>query len=155
VLGRSVRKRIKSLVRLQAELRAAMRNCNRELRLKRASEAWAQLPTTQKAWPMNGLIETGSHSRHGGETMRENSPESKEKPSTTLRGTVEKIIKPIIQHESEKAQIGIHGAEALYREIRIENTLTNEQGEEVAIKEGAKIDVTIEADSKDTTKKAK
>lgn len=87
--------------------------------------------------------------------MGDDSPESNEKPSTTLRGTVEKIIKPIDQHRSEKAQIGIHGAEDLYREIRIDNTLTNERGEEVAIKEGAKVDVTIEADIKDTIKKAK
>jgi hypothetical protein len=87
--------------------------------------------------------------------MGEESPELKEKPSTTLPGTVEKIIKPIGQHEPEKAQIGIHGADDLYREIRIDNTLTNEQGEEVAVKEGAKVDVTIEADTKDTTKKAK
>ena len=87
--------------------------------------------------------------------MGEDSPEAKERPSTTLPGTVEKIIKPIDQREPEKAQIGIHGAEDLYREIRIENTFTNEQGEEVAIKEGAIVDVTIEADSKDTTKKEK
>jgi hypothetical protein len=87
--------------------------------------------------------------------MGQDSPESKEKPCTTLPGTVEKIIKPIDQQESEKAQIRIDGAEELYREIRIDNTLTNEKGEEVAIKEGAEVDVTIEADSKDTNKKAK
>ncbi len=87
--------------------------------------------------------------------MGEDSPESKERPSTTLHGTVEKIITPLGQNESAKAQIGIHEAEPLYREIRIDNTLTNQQGEEVAIKEGASVDVTIEADSNDTTKKAK
>jgi hypothetical protein len=87
--------------------------------------------------------------------MGEDSPESKEKPSTTLPGTVEKIIKPMGQHQSEKAQIGIHGAEALSREIRIDNTLTNEQGEEVALKQGANVDVTIEADRKDATQKTK
>ncbi len=84
--------------------------------------------------------------------MEQDSPESKEKPCTTLPGTVEKIIKPIHPQDPEKAQIGIHGAEEFYREIRIENTLTNKQGEEVAIKEGANVDVTIEADRKDTTK---
>jgi hypothetical protein len=47
------------------------------------------------------------------------SPEEKEKPSTTLPGTVEKIIKPIVPSEPEKAQIGIHGGDDLYREIRI------------------------------------
>lgn len=87
--------------------------------------------------------------------MGEDSPDSKEKPSITLPGTVEKIIKPIDPRDPEKAQIGIHGGEDFYREIRIDNTLTNEQGEELAIKEGANVDVTIEADRKDTTKKAK
>jgi hypothetical protein len=32
--------------------------------------------------------------------------------------------------------------------------LKDEKGEEVALKEGAPVDVTIEADEKDTTKKA-
>jgi hypothetical protein len=86
--------------------------------------------------------------------MGQDSPESKDKPSTTLPGTVEKIIKPIDPSEPEKAQIGIEGGEHLYREIRINNTLKNEKGEEVAIKEGAPVDVTIEADKKDTIKKA-
>ena len=83
------------------------------------------------------------------------SPEEKDKPSTTLPGTVEKIIKPVVPSEPEKAQINIEGAEDLYREIRVENTLKDENGEEVAIKEGASVDVTIEADKKDTTKKEK
>jgi predicted DNA-binding antitoxin AbrB/MazE fold protein len=86
--------------------------------------------------------------------MGEDSPGSKDKPSITLPGTVEKIIKPLDPRDSEKAQIGIHGAEDFYREIRINNTLTNEHGEKVAIKEGASVDVTIEADRKDTIKKA-
>ena len=90
---------------------------------------------------------------YGGEQM--GLPEEKDKPSTTLPGTVEKIIKPVVPSEPEKAQINIEGAEDLYREIRVENTLKDENGEEVAIKEGASVDVTIEADKKDTTKKEK
>ena len=82
------------------------------------------------------------------------SPEEKDKPSTTLPGTVEKIIKPIDPSEPEKAQITIEGGEDLYREIRVSNTLKNEEGEEVTIKEGASVDVTIQADEKDTKKKA-
>ena len=83
------------------------------------------------------------------------SPEEKGKPSTTLPGTVEKIIKPPHPNEPEKAQINVEGAEELYREIRLVNTLKDENGEEVAIKEGARVDVTIEADKKDTIKKEK
>jgi hypothetical protein len=82
-------------------------------------------------------------------------PEGKDKPSTTLPGTVQKIIKPIDPHAQDTAEIAIEGAEDLYREIRVENTLKDEKGEEVAIKEGAQVEVTIEADKKDTTKKEK
>jgi hypothetical protein len=88
----------------------------------------------------------------GGEQM--DSPEERDKPSTTLPGTVQKVIKPIDPHAPDTAEIAIEGAEDLYREIRVENTLTNEKGEKVALKEGAPVDVTIEAEEKDTTKKA-
>jgi len=81
------------------------------------------------------------------------SPEEEDKPSTTPPGTVEKIIKPIVPGEPDKAQIEVEQAEDLYREIRIDNVLKDEEGEEVALKEGAQVDVTIEADKKDTTKK--
>lgn len=86
--------------------------------------------------------------------MGQDSAKANDKPSTTLRGTVEKVITPINPHEPEKAQIDIEGADDLYREIRIENTLKDEKGEEVALKEGAPVNLTVEADKKDTTKKA-
>ena len=41
----------------------------------------------------------------------------------------------------------------LYKEIRIENALQDEDGNEVALKEGAEVEVTVEADKKDTTGK--
>lgn len=43
--------------------------------------------------------------------------------------------------------------ETRYREIRIENTLEDAQGKKVKLKEGAEVDVTIEADPKDTAPK--
>lgn len=76
-----------------------------------------------------------------------------EKPSTTLPGTVEKIIKSPDPNVPEKAQIGIEGAEHLYREIRIDNVLKDRGGEKVALKQGAEVDVTIEANKEDTVKK--
>ncbi len=82
-------------------------------------------------------------------------PEEKDKPSTTLPGTVQKIIKPIDPHAEDTAEISIEKAEDLYREIRVENTLKKENGEEVALKEGAPVDVTIKAEEKDTTKKTR
>jgi len=78
---------------------------------------------------------------------------SNKKPGTTLPGTVEKIIKPTDPSLPEKAQIDVEGADDLYREIRIENTLTDENGNKVGLNEGAQVDVTIEADREDTTKK--
>jgi len=51
-----------------------------------------------------------------------------ENPSTTLHGTVEKIITSRVSSEPEKAQISIDGADHLYKELRIENTLTDDGG---------------------------
>jgi hypothetical protein len=72
-----------------------------------------------------------------------------EKVTMTLPGTVEKIIPPIVPSEPEKAQITVHGAEELYREIRVENTLQDEDGNPVSLKKGAEVEVTIAAEPKD------
>jgi hypothetical protein len=77
-----------------------------------------------------------------------------EKPSTVRPGTVQKIIRPTVPGEPEKAEIAVEGADDLYKEIRIENKLTREDGREVTLKRGAQVDVIIEADSEDTTPKA-
>lgn len=72
----------------------------------------------------------------------------KNKASTTLPGIVEKLIRPHPQSgEPEKAQIAVEGADHLYREIRVPNTLENENGEKVKLKEGAEVDIKIEADA--------
>jgi predicted DNA-binding antitoxin AbrB/MazE fold protein len=70
-----------------------------------------------------------------------------------LKGTVQKIIKPLSPTEPEKAQIDIQGAENLYREIRIDNEVVDDKGEKVRLKQGAEVDVIIEADSRATMKK--
>jgi hypothetical protein len=74
-----------------------------------------------------------------------------EKPSTTLPATVEKIIKPIAPGDSEKVEIAIEGADHLYREIRIENTLIDKNGDRVRLKAGADVEVTVEAEPEATT----
>ena len=74
-----------------------------------------------------------------------------EKPSVTLPGTVEKIIPAIGLIEPEKAQISVEGADALYREIRVENTLQDADGNLVSMKKGAEVEVTIETESENTT----
>jgi hypothetical protein len=72
-----------------------------------------------------------------------------EKPAVTLPGTVEQII-PANSFQAEKAQISVDDAEDLYKEIRVENTLQDENGMEVSLKQGAHVEVTIEAE-KDAT----
>ena len=79
----------------------------------------------------------------------------KKKPRTTKPGTVQKIVKPIFPGEPEKAQIVVEGAEPLYRELRVENTLTDEKGHEVSLKEGAHVDVVVEAEPEATKPKSK
>ncbi|MCU1269629.1 MAG: hypothetical protein JWN74_923 [Acidobacteriaceae bacterium] len=76
-----------------------------------------------------------------------------ENPSATLPAIVEKIIKPPYPGAHEKAQIAVEGADELYREIRIENTLTDENGQKVGLKLGAEVQVTVEAEPEDTTPK--
>jgi molybdopterin-binding protein len=70
-----------------------------------------------------------------------------------LQGTVQKIIKPAVPSEPEKAQIDIEGGDDLYREIRIENVVTDENGEKARLKPGVQVDVIVEANSSATTKK--
>ena len=73
-----------------------------------------------------------------------------DKLSKTLPGTVEKIINSPLPNEPEKAQIAVEGADDLYRELRIESTLTKDDGQKVRLKVGAEVEVTVEADAKDT-----
>jgi hypothetical protein len=73
------------------------------------------------------------------------SAEVVESPSVTMPGTVEKIIPAAGDHRPEKVQIAVEGPDDLYREIRIENALQNEAGEDVRLKLGAKVEVTIAA----------
>jgi hypothetical protein len=68
-----------------------------------------------------------------------------EKPSVTLQGVVEKIMKSPLSSEPDQAQIAIEGADHQYESIRIENTLTDNSGNEVQLKPGAEVKVTINA----------
>jgi len=75
-----------------------------------------------------------------------------ERPNVTLPGTVERIIKP--PNEPEKAQITVKGADHLCRDMRIDNTLRNENGDAVSLQAGARVDVTLKAESEATTLKS-
>jgi hypothetical protein len=70
-----------------------------------------------------------------------------------LHGTVQKVIKPTFNHEKEKAEIAIEEADELYREIRVENVLTDAEGNHASLKQGAEVEVVVEADSDATLKK--
>ena len=72
-----------------------------------------------------------------------------DKPSVSLPGRVEKVIKPGAG-EPEKAQIAIEGADPLYREIRIENRLKDAEGQEVRLQQDDEVDVTVETDKVST-----
>ena len=78
-----------------------------------------------------------------------------EKSSVTMPGTVEKIIPSAHPSEPEKAQIALEGGDELYREIRIKNSLTDENGDEVRLKKGAEVEITVEADPEATTPASK
>lgn len=74
----------------------------------------------------------------------------KKKPAVTLPGSVEKVIPA--RYEPEKAQISVEGADPLYDEIRGENALQDEEGEQVKLNPGDDVDVT-EADANTTNSK--
>lgn len=70
-----------------------------------------------------------------------------------LHGTVTKVINPTHPSAKEKAEIEIREADHLYREIRVDNEVTDEKGEKAALKPGGEVDIVIEADSSATLKK--
>lgn len=75
------------------------------------------------------------------------------KKRTRLVARVRKIIESSGRSMPEKAEIEIHGAEELYREIRIDNEVMDENGNKAALKPGANVNVIVEADSDATIRK--
>ena len=63
-----------------------------------------------------------------------------------MPGTVAKIIPSPRTNLPEKAQIAVAGAPRAYRDLRIENTLTDEHGNDVSLKKGAHVAITVTAD---------
>jgi hypothetical protein len=68
-----------------------------------------------------------------------------ESPSTTLAGTVDEILPSSLPSQPEKAQIGVYGADSGYSDLRIENTFTDEHGDDVRLKKGAHVEITFTA----------
>jgi hypothetical protein len=65
---------------------------------------------------------------------------------TTVPGTVDKIIPFLHPNQPEKAQIVVKGADD--RDLRFENTLIDGNGDEVRLKKGAHVEVTVTAKPK-------
>ena len=72
-------------------------------------------------------------------------------PSTTMPGTVDKIIPSPGPSQPEKAQIAVGRADPRHRDLRIENVLTDEHGDDVKLKKGAHVEVTVTAEPKKRT----
>ncbi|HMI50624.1 MAG TPA: hypothetical protein VK525_03870 [Candidatus Saccharimonadales bacterium] len=68
-----------------------------------------------------------------------------EPPRTTVPGNVEKIIPSGGTSKPEKAQIATDETSGPHRDFRIENTLTDEHGEDVKLRKGARVEVTVTA----------
>jgi hypothetical protein len=71
-----------------------------------------------------------------------------ERPSTSMPGIVSKIIPSARESQPEKAQIAVDRTDHQYRDLRIENTLTDEHGDAVRLKKGAHVQVTVRAEAK-------
>ena len=60
---------------------------------------------------------------------------------------------PTEQQTLSQAQIAIHEAEHLYREIRVENELSDGDGAKTSLRPGEEIDVILEVDPDSTLEK--
>jgi hypothetical protein len=69
-----------------------------------------------------------------------------EPPTATVPGTVAKIVPSPSPSKPERAQITVDGPDRRYRDLRIENALTDEHGDDVKLKKGAHVEVTVAAE---------
>jgi hypothetical protein len=69
-----------------------------------------------------------------------------EPSSVTVPAKVNKIIPSPSSKKPEKAQISLDGADRGYRDFRIENSLTDEHGDDVKLKKGAHVEVIVAAE---------
>jgi hypothetical protein len=54
-------------------------------------------------------------------------------PTITLAGTIKKLIDRSMSKQPQQVQIGLHGADHLYDELRIPNTLGWDEGKAVEV----------------------
>jgi hypothetical protein len=75
-------------------------------------------------------------------------------PSASVPGTVLKIIPPKRLGQPESAEIDLDVADERNRDLRIENTLVNEHGQDVKLKKGARVDVNVTARDQTSTEES-
>ena len=68
-------------------------------------------------------------------------------PWKTVPAVVTKIVNPAFEGQPAKVEIAISQADDLFREIRIENNFTDFDGSPIALTNGARLDVTFEAET--------
>ena len=76
---------------------------------------------------------------------------SPEQPSASMAGTVDKIIPSPRPSQPEQAEIAVDGAAHRYRDLRIDNTFTDEHGDDVKLKKGDHVNLTVTAAPKTST----
>jgi hypothetical protein len=54
-------------------------------------------------------------------------------PAITLAGTIEKLIDRSMTKQPQQVQISLHGADHLYDEVRIPNSLDWQEGRQVEV----------------------
>jgi hypothetical protein len=69
-------------------------------------------------------------------------------PWKTVPAVVTKIVKPAFEGQPAKGEISIRQADDPFREIRIENNFADVDGGAVALTNGARLDLTFEAETK-------
>ncbi|HEY6467870.1 MAG TPA: hypothetical protein VIY69_17845 [Candidatus Acidoferrales bacterium] len=81
-------------------------------------------------------------------TLRQDTARVPVQPSMSMPGTVEKVILSSRPGQREKIQIGVDGADTGYRDLRIENILIDEHGDDVTLQKGAAVELTVTAHPK-------
>jgi len=71
-----------------------------------------------------------------------------------LSASVEKIIPPLVSGDAETVEIRLDDGEDLYREIRIANIFTDQNGEAGSLRPGSRVNVIVEADTEAMPKEA-
>jgi co-chaperonin GroES (HSP10) len=69
-----------------------------------------------------------------------------EQPTTSMSGIVDKIIPSQGQKKPEKAKIVVDHADPRHRDLQIENALSDKHGDDVKLKKGAHVELTIKAE---------